>query len=82
MIWMIGALCSFTAASTPAAAKVPASAAYVLGQGSPLIAALCGLLIWREFKGAGFNVKMMLVVMLVLFMAGLGLISIAPLHAS
>jgi glucose uptake protein len=46
-----------------------------------MVSALWGLLVWHEFKGANDRVKMLLVVMLVLFISGLSMISIAPLHA-
>jgi hypothetical protein len=37
------------------------------------------VLVWREFKGADMKAIILLIVMFVLFLAGLGLISIAPL---
>jgi glucose uptake protein len=46
-----------------------------------MVSALWCLLVWHEFKGASQRVKLLLVVMLVLFLSGLGMISIAPLHA-
>ncbi len=42
---------------------------------------LWGLLVWREFAGADFKVKSLVVIMLFLFVCGLGLVSIAPLYA-
>ncbi len=80
IIWMAGALCNFAAASTPASVHVGPAISYALGQGATLVSALWGLLVWREFTGAGVGVKMLLLGMIVLFLAGLGLISIAPLH--
>lgn len=81
ILWMAGALCNFTAASTPASVQVGPAISYALGQGSTLVSALWGLLVWHEFRGANFRVKTLLAIMLVLFVAGLGMISIAPLHA-
>jgi glucose uptake protein len=52
-----------------------------MGQGSTLISALWGLLVWKEFRGANFQIKLLLAVMLVLFGCGLALVSIAPLYA-
>lgn len=80
IVWMAGALTNFAAASTPPSVHVGPAVSYALGQGATLVSALWGLLVWREFKGAGFGVKMLLVGMIVLFIAGLGMISIAPLH--
>lgn len=80
VIWMAGALCNFAAASTPPAVHVGPAISYALGQGATLVSALWGLLVWREFRGAAIGVKMLLFAMIVLFLAGLGMISIAPLH--
>jgi glucose uptake protein len=80
IIWMAGALFNFTAASSPATVQVGPAVSYALGQGATLVSALWGLLVWREFAGANERVKMLIIVMLVLFVAGLGMISIAPLR--
>jgi glucose uptake protein len=80
ILWMAGALFNFTAASSPPTVQVGPAISYALGQGSTLVSALWGLLVWREFAGANERVKMLIVVMLVLFVAGLGMISIAPLR--
>src|SRR6266404_1375365 len=80
-IWMIGAICNFAAASTPVTVQVGPAISYALGQGATLVSALWGLLVWREFKGADDRVRMLLVGMIVLFVAGLAMISIAPLQA-
>ncbi len=82
LIWMIGGICNFTAASTPVQVQVGPAVSYALGQGATLVSALWGLLVWKEFKGATQRVKLLIVVMLVLFVAGLGMVSIAPLHSS
>jgi glucose uptake protein len=51
-----------------------------MGQGATLISALWGLLVWREFAGATSRVRILLALMLILFVGGLGLVSIAPLY--
>jgi glucose uptake protein len=53
---------------------------YAIGQGATMVSALWGLLLWKEFEGADNRVKILLALMLALFVAGLGLISIAPLY--
>ena len=80
-IWMTGAITNFVAASTPVSAQVGPAVSYALGQGATLVSALWGLLVWKEFAGANQRVKMLLVTMLVLFVSGLAMISIAPLNA-
>jgi len=61
--------------------QVGPAISYALGQGATLVSALWGLLVWHEFKGANHRVRMLLVGMIVLFVAGLAMISIAPLQA-
>ena len=82
IIWMIGGLSNFLAASTPSTVQVGPAVSYALGQGATLVSALWGLLVWREFKGATLRVKLLLTGMIVLFVLGLGMISVAPLHVS
>ncbi len=80
VIFMIGAICSFIAAT--GSVQVGPAISYGLSQGAPLVAALWGLLAWKEFKGANQRVKLLMVVMLVLFAVGVGMIAVAPLHGS
>jgi len=80
VIWMAGALCNFAAASAPPSVHVGPAVSYALGQGATMVSALWGLLVWREFRGAAAGIKMLLFGMIVLFVAGLAMISIAPLH--
>jgi glucose uptake protein len=80
-IWMIGGVCNFLASGAPSKLQVGPAVSYALGQGATMISALWGLLVWREFKGANERVKLLLVVMIVLFIAGLAMISVAPLRA-
>lgn len=68
-IWACGTLISFVAAGTAGAAI-----AYALGQGATLVAALWGILVWREFKGAPRVCAWLNVSMVLLFAAGLYLI--------
>jgi glucose uptake protein len=79
VLWCVGAVTNFVAASSPEANVGPA-VSYALGQGATLISALWGLLVWKEFAGAKSQVRLLLVIMLVLFALGLGMVSIAPLY--
>lgn len=78
LLWSTGMLANLVAAS--GTATVGPAVSYAMGQGATLISALWGLLVWREFAGAELRVKLLLAIMIVLFAAGLGLISIAPLY--
>jgi glucose uptake protein len=78
MIWCAGAISNFVVASAPA--KIGPAASYALGQGATMVSVLWGLLVWKEFQGADLRVKSLLAVMMVLFISGLALISMAPLY--
>ena len=68
-IWCLG-----TAFSYIASGKAGAAVSYALGQGAPMIAAIWGVFIWKEFKGATKGIYALLGVMFCLFVAGLGFI--------
>ena len=57
--------------------KAGAAISYALGQGATMVAALWGIFIWKEFKGASKSINLLLVFMLILFLSGLGLIIIS-----
>ena len=79
-VWCAGTISNFVAASAPRSVNVGPAVSYAIGQGATMISALWGLLLWKEFAGAKANVRALLVLMFILFLAGLGLVSIAPLH--
>ena len=68
-IWCLGTACSYIAAG-----KAGAAISYALGQGAPMIAAIWGVFIWKEFKGADKRTNLLLALMFLFFIAGLGLI--------
>lgn len=68
-IWNIG-----MALSLVASGKAGTAVSYGLGQGATLVAALWGILVWKEFKGAPASSNRLNLLMFVLFIAGLGLI--------
>lgn len=82
VVWAIGTLSSFVAASAPKELQVGPAISYALGQGSTMVGALWGVVVWREFKGGGRLVTGCLVLMFILFVSGLTLISVAPLYAA
>jgi glucose uptake protein len=79
-VWCTGMVASLAAASAPAEAQVGAVEGCFLALGFPLIAALWGILVWKEFKEADLRVKALAVFMFLLFLGGLLLISQSPLH--
>jgi len=68
-IWNIG-----MALSLIASGKAGTAVSYGLGQGATLVAALWGILIWKEFKGAPKAAHRLNAAMFILFVAGLALI--------
>ena len=80
LIWTVGTIANFAASSAPASVNVGPAIAYALGQGAALISTLWGLLVWREFKGAKPGVVVLLVLMLLLYVSGLGMVAVAPLR--
>jgi glucose uptake protein len=82
VIWCAGTIANFVAASAPQSVQVGPAVSYAIGQGATMVSALWGLLLWKEFAGASSQVKVLLALMLVLFLAGLSMVSIAPLFAN
>ena len=72
IIWGLG-----TALSYIAAGKAGAAISYALGQGAPMIAALWGIFVWKEFKGASSTVNTLLALMFLFFISGLGAIIVS-----
>lgn len=73
-IWSLG-----MTANIMAAEQAGFAISYGLGQGATLIAALWGVFIWKEFKGAK-NTKGLLTAMFLFFVAGLSMIIISRLY--
>jgi glucose uptake protein len=82
LIWCIGAIANFVAASAPKSVQVGPAISYAVGQGATMVSALWGLLVWKEFAGASGKVRVLLALMLILFLAGLITVSIAPLYST
>lgn len=82
IVWMVGLLAALVAAAGPPSVQASAGVTTALLQGVPVVGALWGLLAWSEFKGAAQGVKMLLVGMIVLYLAGLALVSLAPMYVA
>jgi len=72
VIWNIGMSMSILASG-----KAGFAISYGLGQGATLIAALWGVFIWKEFKGASKPVNLLIFLMFLAYLAGLALLVIA-----
>jgi glucose uptake protein len=82
IVWGIGTLSSFVAASAPKTLQVGPAISYALGQGSTMVGAFWGVVVWKEFAGGGLTVKRLIALMFLLFVIGLAVVSIAPLYAA
>src|SRR5579871_4190293 len=80
IVWCAGAISNFVAASAPNRVQVGPAISYAIGQGATMVSALWGVLVWKEFAGAGSRVRTLLTLMFVLFLAGLMLVAVAPLY--
>ncbi|MBS1662190.1 MAG: multidrug DMT transporter permease [Bacteroidetes bacterium] len=69
LIWGLG-----NALNLIAAGKAGPAISYGLGQGATLVAALWGVFIWKEFKGASAKDNVLLACMFLFFLLGLGFI--------
>jgi glucose uptake protein len=76
-VWGIGAAAVFVANTPKGDAHPSGPIGLMLQQAAPIVAALWGLLIWREFKGGDTRAKAFAGLMLVLFTVGLALFSVA-----
>jgi len=72
VIWAIGTSLSYIAAG-----KAGAAISYALGQGAPMIAAVWGVFIWKEFKGSSKQTNWLLTLMFLMFITGLATIIIS-----
>lgn len=72
VVWCTGMLINIVASG-----KAGFAISYGLGQGATLIAALWGLLVWKEFKGADAKTNQLVWLMLLAYVAGLVCIVVA-----
>lgn len=68
-IWCVGMSFSIIASG-----KAGPAISYGLGQGATVVAALWGIFIWKEFRSAPKGTSAVLNIMILLYLAGLGLI--------
>jgi glucose uptake protein len=71
-IWGLGTVFNFVASSLTGVAI-----SYAIGQSAPMVAALWGVFVWHEFRGAGTAARVNLVLMFVFFIAAIALVSLA-----
>ena len=71
-IWCVGTVANFTSAGL-----VGVAISWGIGSGAPMVGALWGILLWKEFKGAGARARLLIALSLALYTAGVVLVAIA-----
>jgi glucose uptake protein len=74
-VWYIGMIASLVGGRVEGAARVGAPLRFALEQGAILIAALCGVFLWREYEGGDSAVKIRIGLMFLLLLAGIGVMT-------
>ena len=77
-IWYTGMLPAWVCTSVPETMQGGSTLRFMLAQGSPVLAALWGIVVFREFKNSDMRVKLLGTLMLVLFLCGMAMIGLAP----
>jgi glucose uptake protein len=79
VIWYAGILSAWLCASVPETIQGEPVLRFGLAQGSPVVAALWGIVVFREFKNSDMRVKVLGTFMLVLLLCGIAMFGMAPM---
>jgi glucose uptake protein len=71
-IWGLGMVFNFVASNLTGVAI-----SYAIGQSAPMVAAVWGVFVWHEFRGAGTAARVNLALMFLFFIAAIALVSLA-----
>jgi glucose uptake protein len=74
-VWYVGMIASLVGGRVEGPARVAAPVRFALEQGAIVIAALCGVFLWREYTGGDTSVKIRLGLMFFLLLAGFGVLT-------
>jgi glucose uptake protein len=78
-MWTVAVLASLVAEDAEVVQADPVWV-YLLTRGGAFLAAVLGLWVWKEYMGSTMRVKTMLAAMVVMFLAGIALIALAPVY--
>ena len=81
-VWSLGTIAALVLSSSPKETLPGPALSYALARSSPLLAAIWGLLLWKESRGADARATALMGLMLFLLAAGLTMLAIAPLYES
>jgi glucose uptake protein len=79
-VWCAGAIANFVALTPKSEMHAGPALGFALAKGAPLVAALWGIVAWRELRGGDARVKSLAAITLVLFGCGLALVSLAQVY--
>ena len=77
-LWIGGLIANFTTGGTLSSIQAGPVATRGFEAGAALLAALWGLLVWREFRGGSDRVRILLTAMLILWAVGASMVVMAP----
>jgi glucose uptake protein len=80
VLWYTGTLAALVSTSVPPRMQPGPLESFLLAQGAPIIAALLGIIVWKELKGGDIRLKVLGALMIILFVCGLAMIGLAPVY--
>ena len=80
VLFYLGVLSGMVSTAVPETLQPNPLVRLILAQGSPVIAAVLGIIVWRELKGGDMRVKVLAGLMIILFVGGLAMIGLAPMY--
>jgi glucose uptake protein len=80
VIFYLGLLSGMVATSVQETLQPSQMVRIILSHGSPVVAALLGVVLWRELKDSDMRVKILTALMIMLFLGGLAMIGLAPMY--
>ena len=80
VVWCTGILAAMVSSSVPEQMQAAPLTRYLLLEGAPVLAALWGILVFREFKSRDVRVIALGMLMIALFVCGLVMVGLAPIY--
>jgi glucose uptake protein len=80
IVWMTGTVCYLVGLSTPTLTAANVVTDYGVVYAAAWLGILWGLLVWHDFKGSAYRVKMLLLGVFVMYGAGVAMVALAPLY--
>jgi glucose uptake protein len=80
ILFYLGLLAGMVGTAVPETLQPNPLLRLILNQGSPVVAALLGIVVWHELRGGDMRVKVLAGLMIILFLGGLAMIGLAPMY--